>query len=73
VTASLEPLVRIAQESARSLERSLADSRSHWDDATRGTFDRRYIDSVVGVGRKSADELAQLAQELAAALASLPT
>lgn len=69
---SLEPKAQAAQEAVRTLERALADSRSHWDDATRAAFDQRHVDSVVGTGRKSADELAQLARELATALALLP-
>ena len=69
---SLEPQARAAQESVRSLERALTDSRSQWDDATRRAFDQRHAESVVASGRKAADELALLARELAAALASLP-
>jgi hypothetical protein len=69
---SLEPQARAAQESVRSLERTLTDSRSRWDDATRQAFDQRHVDSVVASGRRAADELAVLARELAAALASLP-
>ena len=58
-------------ESVRALERALASSRSQWDDATRQTFDQRYAEVVVASGRKVANELSSLAQELAGALVSL--
>lgn len=61
-----------AQESARALERALASSRSQWDDATRQSFDQRHAEVVVASGRKVANELVSLAQELASILASMP-
>lgn len=60
-----------AREAARTLERELASSRSQWSDATRQSFDQRHADVIVSSGRKVADELNSLAQELVAALASL--
>lgn len=72
MTHSLQPQAAGAQEAVRSLERALASSRSQWDDATRQSFDQRHADVVVASGRRVADELASLAQELASALASLP-
>ena len=60
-----------AQECARTLERALASARSQWGDATRQAFDERHGDQIVSAGRKVADELNNLAQELASALASL--
>lgn len=69
---SLQPQATGAQESARALERALSESRAHWNDATRLTFDRGHADAAVASGRKVASELATLAQELTAALAALP-
>ncbi|WP_456598812.1 hypothetical protein [Blastococcus sp. SYSU DS0616] len=60
-----------AQEAIRTLERTLASTRPQWSDATRQSFDQRHADVIVSSGRKLADELAFLAQELAAALGSL--
>lgn len=71
MAASLSSRATQAQEVTRSLERALASSRSQWGDATRQSFDQRHADNIVASGRKAADELASLAQELAAALASL--
>ncbi len=68
---SLHPHATAAEDSVRSLERALASSRSQWNDATRQSFDRRHADVVVTSGRKVANELASLAQELAGALAFL--
>lgn len=69
---SLEPQAVAARDTVRSLERALAEARSKWDDATRQAFDQRYAEPVVVTARKAAEELALLARELAAALASLP-
>jgi len=71
VATSLHPHATGAQESVRALERALASSRSPWDDATRRSFDQRHAEVLVASGRTVANELASLAQELAAALASL--
>lgn len=60
-----------AKDAARTLERALASSRSQWGDATRQSFDQRHADLIVSSGRRVADELNSLAQELAATLASL--
>jgi hypothetical protein len=60
-----------AQEAIQVLERALASTRSQWSDATRRSFDQRHADLIVSSGRKLADELASLAEELAAALGSL--
>jgi len=69
---SLEPHATAARDAVRSLERALAEARSQWDDATRQGFDQRHGQPIVATGRKAAEELASLARELAAALASLP-
>lgn len=69
---SLEPQATAAHESVRALERALASSCSQWNDATRQAFDQRRTDVIVVSGREVADVLTSLAQELAAALASLP-
>lgn len=71
MAASLDSRAAQAQEATRSLERALASSRSQWGDATRQSFDQRHADVIVSSGRSVADELNSLAQELAAALASL--
>lgn len=71
MTISLHPQVVAAQDAVRSLERALTSSRSHWDDATRRSFDQRHGDVLVTSGRSVADELASLARELDAALALL--
>jgi hypothetical protein len=55
----------------RTLERALADTRSGWDDQARHAFDRRLADPVVAGGRKVADQLSRLAQDLAAAARTL--
>jgi hypothetical protein len=68
---SLQPHATGVRESTRALERALGSSRSQWGDATRQSFDQRHAEVVVASGRKVADGLAALAQELAAALASL--
>ena len=68
---SLDSRATQAQEAIRTLERALASTRSQWSDATRQSFDERHVDVIVPSGRKVADELASLAQELAAALGSL--
>jgi hypothetical protein len=68
---SLHPHATGAREAVRALERTLASTRSQWDDATRRSFDQRHAEVLVAEGRKAANELASLAQELAAALASL--
>lgn len=72
MTKSLQPQAADAHEAVLALERALASSRSQWDDATRQAFDQRHAEVVVASGRKVADELASLAQDLASALASLP-
>lgn len=69
---SLEPQAVAARDTVRSLERALAEARWQWDDATRQAFDQRHVEPVVVTARKAAEELALLARELAAALASLP-
>jgi len=69
---SLEPLAQAAQESVRTLERTLADSRSHWYDSTRQAFDHRHVDVLLDTGHKLARELEELARELGMALAALP-
>ena len=68
---SLQPQATGAEESARALERALTSSRSQWGDATRKSFDQRHAEGIVTSGRKVADDLAALAQELAGALASM--
>jgi hypothetical protein len=68
---SLQPQAAGAKESARALERAIALSRSQWGDATRQSFDQRHAEVIVASGRKVADDLASLAQELAGALASM--
>jgi len=69
---SLEGLARAAQDSVRTLERALVDSRSHWYDSTRRAFDQRHGDVILDTGQKVARELEELAGELGMALASLP-
>jgi len=71
MAASLGSRATQAQEVARSLERALAASRSQWGDATRQSFDQRHADVIVSSGKKVADELSSLAQELASAIESL--
>jgi Mrp family chromosome partitioning ATPase len=68
---SFLPQATGVQESTRALQRALASSRSQWGDATRQSFDQRHAEVIVASSRKVADDLAALAQELAAALASL--
>lgn len=68
---SLLPQATGVQESTHALERALVSSRSQWGDAMRQSFDQRHAEVIVASGRKVADGLAALAQELAAALASL--
>ena len=68
---SLQPQATGAQESVRALERALAESRAQWNDATRLAFDRSHADVAVASGRKVARELADLSEELAAALSAL--
>jgi hypothetical protein len=68
---SLQPQATGAEESARALERALTSSRLQWDDATRKVFDQRHAAGIVASGRKVADDLTALAQELAGALASM--
>ncbi len=68
---SFQPQATAAWESMRALERALASSRSQWDDATRQAFDQRHAEVVVASGRKVANELASLAEELATVLTSL--
>ena len=72
MTQSLQPQAMGAQEAARALERALTTSRSQWNDATRQSFDQRHAEVIVASGRNVASELANFAQELATALASLP-
>lgn len=69
---TLQPQARGAQEAVQALERALAQSRSHWNDATRQAFDQRHAEAIVTSGRRVASEMDSLAQELAAALASMP-
>lgn len=71
MAASLTSQAAAAQESVRALKRALSSSRSQWGDATRQTFDQRHAEVAVASGRKVATELESLAQELAAALASM--
>lgn len=69
MTQSLQPQAAAAREAVRALERSLATTRSGWDDAKRQSFDRRHADVVVTAGRRVADELESLAEEMSSALA----
>jgi hypothetical protein len=71
VARSLLPQATSAKESTRALERALVSSRSQWGDATRQSFDQQHAEVIVASGRKLAEGLASLAQELAAALASM--
>ena len=71
MTYSIQPHAAAAKESVRTLERSLSASRSHWNDATRQSFDQRHAETIVASGRKTANELTSLAQDLANALSSL--
>lgn len=68
---SLTPRAALAQESVRALERALSASRTQWGDAARQEFDQRHAEVIVASGRNVARELSDLAQQLAAALASL--
>ena len=68
---SLAPVASAAREALGALERALATSRSQWDDPTRRSFDQRYLEVVVASGRKIADDLTVLSQELTGLLASL--
>lgn len=68
---SLQPHATAAHESTRALERALASASLQWGDATRQSFDQRHSEVIVASGRKVANDLSSLAQQLAAALASL--
>ena len=68
---SLQPLATAAHEAVRNLERTLASTRPSWDDAKRQSFDQQHADVVVAAGRRVADELASLAEDLASALTSV--
>lgn len=46
---------------ARVLERTLADSRAHWNDPTRLTFDQRFAVVILGDAKQTLAELQQLA------------
>jgi hypothetical protein len=71
MTPSLQPQATAAREAVRALERTLASTRPGWDDEKRQSFDQRHADVVVAAGRRLADELTSLAQDLASALASV--
>ena len=69
MTQSLQPQATAARQAVRALERTLAASRSGWDDSKRHSFDQRHADVVVAAGRRFADELEALAKEMSSALA----
>lgn len=71
MTQSLQQQATAAREAVRTLERTLASTRPAWNDARRQTFDQQHAEVVVDAGRRIADELASLAEELASALASV--
>jgi hypothetical protein len=66
-TPALDPHASALDDALRALERSLNDSRAYWDDQARHAFDRRFADPVVTGGRRVANQLMQLTQDLAAA------
>ena len=68
---SLQPQATAAHEAVRALERTLASTRPGWEDEKRRSFDQRHADVVVAAGRRVAEELTSLAQDLASALASV--
>lgn len=68
MTQSLHPQATAAREAVRALERTLAATRSGWDDSKRHSFDHRHADVVVASGRRLADELEALAREMSSAL-----
>lgn len=69
MTQPLQPQATAARNAVRTLERTLASTRSGWDDLRRHSFDQRHADHVVAAGRQVAEELEVLAEELASALA----
>lgn len=71
MTGALGSKADAAREATRTLERALETSRSHWNDATRQSFDQRHADAIVAAGRRVSEELTALAEELDAALAAL--
>lgn len=72
MAGSLQSEAVEATEAVTALERALAASLTQWDDATRQSFDQRHAEVIVASGRKVANEVVSLAQELSSALASLP-
>jgi len=69
--ASLDGRAREATEAMRALERALADARTQWNDATRQSFDQRYIEPLLAAGRRAERQLADLAKELHSAVVEL--
>ncbi len=67
MTGPLDPTAVGYADAARALERSLAETRPHWDDTARLAFDRQHADPLLADARRTAAELNQLAQELNAA------
>jgi hypothetical protein len=68
VTGLLDPEAAGYAEAERDLERSLAETRPHWDDTARLAFDRQHADPLLADARRTATELNQLSQELNAAI-----
>lgn len=69
--ASLESRAVAVDDCRQALERALTETRSHWDDSVRSSFDQRYAEPVLLAGRKIASELADLAEQLASAIRDL--
>ena len=68
MTGPLDPAAAGYADAECDLERSLAETRSHWDDTARLAFDRQHADPLLADARHTAAELNQLSQELNAAI-----
>ncbi len=68
MTGLLDPAAAGYAEAERDLERSLVETRPHWDDTARLAFDRQHADPLLADARRTATELNQLSQELNAAI-----
>ena len=68
---SLRPHAAAALEAVRSLDRALEAARPGWNDAKRQSFDQQYADGIVAAGRRIANDLASLSEDLEIALSSV--
>jgi len=68
MSLSLRPASSALEDALRSLERTLEESRTQWNDSARGAFDRRHAVPIVSGGRQTQMKLQDLARDFDAAL-----